>query len=364
MIASFAYDGDGKRVRGTINGVSTNYVGTYYEETATVATKYYYAGAQRVAMRTAGVVFYLLGDQVGSTSISTDASGTLLSELRYKAWGEVRYAFGVTPTKYTYTGQYSNVGEFGLLFYNARWYDPALSHFAQADTIVPGVGGSGAWDKYAYTVNNPLRYVDPSGNEPHGPGSCYDSIGGRCGYRSAEHPNVLVRGSLQHGDKYGRASDSLAGMLPRTVGMPFTVTLHPLDGNVISRVPIYDYSVVPPKLIGYRITSYAIDDADFDPLTLVPSLTDPEVLFEIANHGVNSFLRGFTELANSLIPFVDDVVYTSICPECEVAVGVASFVYELNESITFDEHLRTYDTYIWESPLVSPLDDPYIQVFP
>ena len=142
-VASFVYDGDGKRVKSTINGVTTSFVGSYYEVTASVVTKYYYAGAQRVGMRMGGVLFYLLGDHLGSTSLTTDSSGTLLSELRYKAWGEVRYGFGVTPTKYTFTGQYSNVSEFGLLFYNARWYDPALGHFAQADSIVPGAGSSG-----------------------------------------------------------------------------------------------------------------------------------------------------------------------------------------------------------------------------
>jgi len=45
-----------------------------------------------------------------------------------------------------------------------RWYDPALGHFAQADTIIPGAGNSSAWDRYAYTLNNPLRYTDPSGH--------------------------------------------------------------------------------------------------------------------------------------------------------------------------------------------------------
>jgi len=69
------------------------------------------------------------------------------------------------PTDYTYTGQYSNVPDFGLMFYNARWYDPALARFAQADTIVPlQTQGVQAWDRYAYVNNNPLKYTDPSGH--------------------------------------------------------------------------------------------------------------------------------------------------------------------------------------------------------
>ncbi len=108
---------------------------------------------------------YLLGDHLGSTSLSTDAAGNVVSELRYKAWGEVRYASGATPTDYTYTGQYSYTNDFGLMFYNARWYDPSLGRFAQADTIVPEQSQDvQAWDRYAYTNNNPVRYTDPSGH--------------------------------------------------------------------------------------------------------------------------------------------------------------------------------------------------------
>ena len=49
-----------------------------------------------------------------------DANGVRVSELRYKAWGEVRYESGPTSTKYTYTGQYSYTSDFGLMFYNSR----------------------------------------------------------------------------------------------------------------------------------------------------------------------------------------------------------------------------------------------------
>ncbi|MBE7435976.1 MAG: RHS repeat-associated core domain-containing protein [Anaerolineales bacterium] len=72
-------------------------------------------------------------------------------------------------TEYTYTGQYSYTGSFGLMFYNARWYDPSLGRFAQADSIVPpGVRphfmGAGGLDRYAYVNNSPMNYIDPSGH--------------------------------------------------------------------------------------------------------------------------------------------------------------------------------------------------------
>jgi RHS repeat-associated protein len=169
--ATFIYDGDGKRVKSTINGTITTYfVGEHYEVANGVVTKYYYAGKERIAMRSNSALSYLLGDHLGSTSLTTSATGTVISESRYKAWGEVRYASGNTATKYAYTGQYSYTSEFGLLFYNARWYDPTLGRFNQPDTIIPGQSqGVQAWDRFAYSNNNPVKYVDPSGH-------CIDGI--------------------------------------------------------------------------------------------------------------------------------------------------------------------------------------------
>jgi len=161
--AAFVYDGDGKRVKSTFNGtVTTYFVGAHYEVANGVVTKYYYAGAQRIAMRTNGTLNFLIGDHLGSTSLTTSATGTVISELRYKAWGEVRYSSGTTATKYQYTGQYSYASDFGLMFYNARWYDSSLGRFAQADTIIPG--GVQGYDRYAYVNNAPMNYTDPSGH--------------------------------------------------------------------------------------------------------------------------------------------------------------------------------------------------------
>lgn len=86
-----------------------------------MVTKYYYAGSQRIAMRQNGVLNFLLGDHLGSTSLVTDANGQNTIETRYTAWGEIRYASGDIPTDYTFTGQRSYTSDFGLMFFNARW---------------------------------------------------------------------------------------------------------------------------------------------------------------------------------------------------------------------------------------------------
>ncbi|MFT3890489.1 MAG: RHS repeat-associated core domain-containing protein [Anaerolineales bacterium] len=167
MNTAFTYDGDGKRVKSVLTTniatTITYFAGAYYEVANGVVTKYYYAGSQRIAMRNNGDLKFLLGDHLGSTSLVTDTNGQNVTETRYTAWGEVRYASGTTPTKYTYTGQYSYTADFGLMFFNARWVDMSLGRFAQADSIVPdGIQGL---DRYAYVNNSPAKYTDPSGHK-------------------------------------------------------------------------------------------------------------------------------------------------------------------------------------------------------
>ena len=101
------------------------------------------------------------------------APGTVVagSETRYRPYGEVRTAgrpvAGLTAR--TYTGQAVDEAT-GLMFYNARWYDPALGRFISADTVVPQPGNPQALNRYAYVLNNPLKYTDPTGHkyDPYG----------------------------------------------------------------------------------------------------------------------------------------------------------------------------------------------------
>jgi RHS repeat-associated protein len=125
-------------------------------------TKYYWHGGQRVAMRRGDVVYYLSGDHLGSTSLTTDANGAVVSEVRYHPYGQERWASGAMPTDFGFTSQRRE--GFGLYDYNARYYSPYLNRFISPDTLVPEPGSSQSWNRYAYVSNNPLKYVDPSGH--------------------------------------------------------------------------------------------------------------------------------------------------------------------------------------------------------
>ncbi len=121
-------------------------------------------GSQTVMEKRGDAVIYLSTDQISSSSLTTDANGVEISQVRYDPYGAARWSSGTIPTDKTFTGQRSE--SFGLLDYNARYYSPDLGHFIQADTLIPGPGNPLAWDRYAYVQNNPLIYVDPSGQKP------------------------------------------------------------------------------------------------------------------------------------------------------------------------------------------------------
>jgi len=164
--ATFVYDGDGNRVKSVLGGVTTYHVGNHFEWTGSTSTmvKYYYAGGQRVAMRKgSSTLYFLLGDHLGSTSLTANSSGSKVAELRYHPYGSTRYTDGTTPTSYRFTGQREDT-TIGLYFYNARYYDPALGRFISADTIVPSPGDPQSLNRYSYVLNSPLNYRDPSGH--------------------------------------------------------------------------------------------------------------------------------------------------------------------------------------------------------
>lgn len=128
-------------------------------------TKYYYFNGQRVAERRGTTLYYLYGDHLGSTSQVTDSAGAGLGQQRYFPFGGIRYSTGTLPTDYGFTGQRLDAAT-GLMYYNARYYDPVLGRFIQADNIAPDLLNPQAFNRYSYVYNNPLRYNDPSGHQP------------------------------------------------------------------------------------------------------------------------------------------------------------------------------------------------------
>ncbi|MEO7838256.1 MAG: RHS repeat-associated core domain-containing protein [Anaerolineales bacterium] len=114
-------------------------------------------------MRINSTLYYTLKDHLGSASVITNASGTILGENRYYPFGETRLTTGTIFTDKLFTGQREMAG-LGIYHYNARFYSPKLGRFLSPDTIVPGAANPQAYNRYSYVLNNPIRFNDPTGH--------------------------------------------------------------------------------------------------------------------------------------------------------------------------------------------------------
>ncbi len=138
-IATYVYDGDGKRIKKTENSQTILYVNQYYEKnlTTAIATTYYYLGDKLIAEREAttpnATLRFIHQDSLNSTSLVTSSSGTSLGSMTTYPFGAARS--GSVPTDEKFTGQRLD-STTGLYYYGARYYDPTIGRFISADTIV------------------------------------------------------------------------------------------------------------------------------------------------------------------------------------------------------------------------------------
>lgn len=108
-------------------------------------------------------VYYYHTDQLGSSSVITNAAGAKVQDLAYYPYGQTRINTGAINVNHKYTSQELDEST-GLYFYNARYYDPVMGRFISADTIVPHSADPEAFNRYSYVRNNPLKYTDPTGH--------------------------------------------------------------------------------------------------------------------------------------------------------------------------------------------------------
>ena len=170
MVEQYWYDVGGARVK-KVSGNTTTYTffGHYEEEVTngvTTAISHYSFGSLRVAVKRGSTLYHLHGDHLGSTSLTT-AGSVVEASRAYYAYGSERAASGDLKTDRTFTGQKRDAT--GLLYYNARYYDPALGTFISPDSLVPDASRVIDYNRFLYARGNPLKYSDPTGHNPLGP---------------------------------------------------------------------------------------------------------------------------------------------------------------------------------------------------
>ncbi len=101
-------------------------------------------------------------DAIGNTLAMTDMTGAAVNTYRYKAFGASELISGTALNNRQFTGHVSD--NTGLIYMNARYYDPATGRFLTQDTVPGRPMDPLSYNLYAYCKNNPTAYTDPSGH--------------------------------------------------------------------------------------------------------------------------------------------------------------------------------------------------------
>lgn len=120
-----------------------------------------------------GQFYYIYKDHLGSILKVTDVNGSAI-EQSFDAWGRYRdpdtWAILNSPPSLPawlsrgFTS-HEQLPEFSLVNMNGRLYDPQVGTMLSPDKFVQDASKSTNFNRYAYCLNNPVSFVDPSGNK-------------------------------------------------------------------------------------------------------------------------------------------------------------------------------------------------------
>ena len=176
----FVYGPERKRYLKTLaDGSTTVYLDKAYEQvtdsSGNITHKYFiYAEGKLLAMHIHNVasgsqqIRYLHRDNLDSVDTITDGTGKIVQRASYDPFGErqvVDQQSNLTDafTKRGFTG-HEHIAELNLIHMNGRVYDPVIGRFLSPDKYIQDPGNSQNYNRYAYVLNNPLKYTDPSGD--------------------------------------------------------------------------------------------------------------------------------------------------------------------------------------------------------
>ena len=109
--------------------------------------------------------FFYHSDHLGSTSYITDDHANITQYDAYLPYGELLVDEHSSSEKlpYKFNGKQFDE-ETGLYYYGARYMDPKISMWLGVDPLMekyPNVTG------YCYTMDNPIKFIDPNGKETY-----------------------------------------------------------------------------------------------------------------------------------------------------------------------------------------------------
>ncbi|MFC1601864.1 RHS repeat domain-containing protein, partial [Candidatus Sumerlaeota bacterium] len=158
---TFAYDALGRRESMTADGTTTDYfyegLGVLVEKTGAVTKSYLNSGAPVggiISVDDGDDVTYYHYDAIGNVVETTDDIGAPVATYVQDAFGNV--ISGTASGYHLTTKEYFD--DFGLYYFNMRWYDPFTGRFISKGPMPPYEE-----HPYAYCENDPVNSIDPSG---------------------------------------------------------------------------------------------------------------------------------------------------------------------------------------------------------
>jgi len=112
----------------------------------------------------------VIKDHINSTLALVTEAGVIEERYAYTPWGK-RVQVSNRSNADTRTNLLMDIGftghehldKFGLINMNGRMYDPYLGEFLSPDPFVQAPDNAQNFNRYAYCLNNPMMYTDPSG---------------------------------------------------------------------------------------------------------------------------------------------------------------------------------------------------------
>jgi RHS repeat-associated protein len=173
---TYTYDGDGQRVQksngstGTLYWTGNNGEVLAESDLSGNFTEYIYFNGQRVARRdSSGNPHYYFSDHLGSHDVVANASGGCEQDIDFYPYGgQVNdYCPTQVPQHYKFTGKERDA-ETQLDYFGARHYGSNMGRFMGVDPVwvkADRIVDPQRLNLYAYTRNNPLKFIDPFGEE-------------------------------------------------------------------------------------------------------------------------------------------------------------------------------------------------------
>ena len=192
-VSAYVYDGEGRRVRKLI-GENLRFVydigGQQIAEldgaNGTLKKEYIYgpsglmATIEPTSVNSNGTR-YPTSDNLGSPRLLTNSAAGVVSRHDYMPFGEEissgiggrgsGIGFGATDGLRQKFTQKERDNETGLDFFGARYFASTQGRFTSPDPLQASahVARPQTWNRYSYAVNNPLRFIDPTGQVDEDP---------------------------------------------------------------------------------------------------------------------------------------------------------------------------------------------------